>query len=196
MGRRAKAFKGANTPARNKEEWLLKEPGFSVPPSCASFFFSSFLLSWMTLPVSNVIKSFGEAQSRTGRRAQSGSQKAWVLSLADDLTLSTSPPSSLVPASLPSRALSFCIRQILTECLLCARHSSCSRDKTDTVLPSGGLYSRKVEDIQERARNKYVPTGNAKCHRAKQPHTMEENHHAVGGQGRFLSETFKQGPQG
>lgn len=150
----------------------------------------------MTLPVSSVIKSFAEVQIRTRTRAQSGSQKAWALSPADDLTLSTSPPGSLVPASLPSRALSLWHRSKNNECLLCARHSSCSRDKTDTVLPSGGLYSRKVEDIQERARNKYVPTGNAKCHRAKQPHTMEENHHAVGGQGRFLSETFKRGPQG
>lgn len=61
----------------------------------------------MTLPVSEVINSFGEAQSRIGRRAESRSQEAWVLSLADDPTLSTLLLSSLVPAFLPSHALSF-----------------------------------------------------------------------------------------
>lgn len=47
------------------------------PPACLVPRFSFPLsLPWMTLPVSEVIKRVGEAQSRTGRRAQSRSQEA------------------------------------------------------------------------------------------------------------------------
>lgn len=48
------------------------------------------------------------------------------------------------------------------ECLLHARHSPYSCDKTNTVLPSGSLlvHSRTADNGKEMARHEYVPTGN------------------------------------
>lgn len=76
-------------------------PHFSFP----------LLLPWMTLPVSEVINSFGEAQSRIGRRAESRSQEAWILSLADDVDLEHT--AAQLPAfCLPSFTCSFILASI------------------------------------------------------------------------------------
>lgn len=129
---------------------------------CLIFLFL-FLLSWMTLPVLDKIQSFREAQRGTGRRAQ----KAWVLSLGDDLALSalpTPPPPApwfLVPVScLPSFLHLSAINGVSVVC----QAPACSRDKTDTVLSSGSLHSVKGDNMEEVATNKYVPTGKGKCH--------------------------------
>lgn len=77
------------------------------------------------------------------------------------------------------------------ECLSCARYSAYSCDKTDMVLPSAGLRSRKVDDIKEMARNEYVPTGNDQHQKGKnstlRKRTIRQGLPTLdGGQGSFL----------
>lgn len=160
-----------------KRAWILRSAILCL------IFLLLFLLSWMTLPVSKVTKSFGEAQSRLGGGPR-GEVRRPVLSLADDPLLSPSPPWGLAPFL--HLLFHADIRQTLTECLLCARHSACSCDNKDTVLPSGGLHTRKADNSKEMGRNKYAPTGNDKRRQGKQRHAVEEIHHIEGCQGRFL----------
>ena len=73
-----------------KRAWILRSAILCL------IFLLLFLLSWVTLPVSKVIKSFGEAQSRLGggRRGAVGP----ALSLAEDPSLSPPPgPRGLSP---------------------------------------------------------------------------------------------------
>ena len=160
-----------------KRAWILRSAILCL------IFLLLFLLSWVTLPVSKVTKSFGEAQSRLGG-GRRGEVRRPVLSLADDPLLSPPPPRGLAPFL---RLLFHAdIRQTLMECLLCARHSACSCDNKDTVLPSGGLHTRKAGNSKEMVRKEYAPTGNDKRRQGKQRHAVEEIHHIDGGQGRFL----------
>ena len=63
----------------------------------------------MTLPVSQVIKSFGEAQSRLGG-GRRGEVRRLGLSLADDLSLSHHHPAP--GACLPSSTCSFMLTSV------------------------------------------------------------------------------------
>lgn len=142
LGRTAKAFKGANTPGRNDESWLLKEPRFSALPSHASFFFSSF--TFLDAPACRRGDDWlrGSASSR---------QEARVLRSADNPTLGAR--GSPAPGSwLPSFTSSFLWRpsnSYRAERLLRARHSPYICDKTDMVLPSGFLQLREGDLAKE-----------------------------------------------
>lgn len=160
-----------------KRAWILRSAILCL------IFLLLFLLSWVTLPVSKVIKSFGEAQSRLGG-GRRGEVRGPVLSLADDPSLSPPPPGPQGLSPFLHLLFHADIRQTLMERLLCTRHSACSCDSTDTVLPSGGLHTRKADNSKEMGRNKYAPTGNDKHQQGKQRHSMEENHHIDGFSGR------------
>lgn len=145
LGRTAKAFKGANTPGRNDESWLLKEPRFSALPSHASFFFSSF--TFLDAPACRRGDDWlrGSASSR---------QEAWVLRSPIIRPWARTAAQRPVPGFLPSRAPSSGVHRIVTERyraerLLRARHSPYICDKTDMVLPSGFLQLREGDVAKE-----------------------------------------------
>ena len=100
-----------------KRAWILHSAILCL------IFLLLFLLSWMTLPVSQVIKSFGEAQSRLGG-GRRGEVRRLGLSLADDLSLSPPPPRPRGLSPFLHLLFHADIRQTLMECLLCARHSA------------------------------------------------------------------------
>lgn len=106
LGRTAKAFKGANTPGRNDESWLLKEPRFSALPSHASFFFSSFTFLDAPACRRGDDRLRGSASSRQEARVlRSPIIRPWARAAAQ----------RPVPGFLPSRAPSSGVHRIVTE---------------------------------------------------------------------------------
>lgn len=140
-GGQPRLLKGANTPGRNDESWLLKEPRFSALPSHASFFFSSF--TFLDAPACRRGDDWlrGSASSR---------QEARVLRLPIIRPWAHGSPA---PGSwLPSFTSSFLWRpsnSYRAERLLRARHSPYICDKTDMVLPSGFLQLREGDVAKE-----------------------------------------------